>query len=109
MLIGFEKSSGKAVVFTGLHRPDWDNRIFEIGYWVRSSAQNIGYAQEVTRVLTAHAFNELNANKVVISCADGNKASEIVIKKSGFIFTNSVPRTEDQLGQETQWYEILQP
>ena len=109
MLIGFEKLSGKAVVFTGLHRPDWDNRVFEIGYWVRASAQNLGYAQEVTRALTAHAFNELNASKVVISCADGNKASEAVIKKCGFKYTHSVPRKEPNEQQETHWFQILRP
>lgn len=107
MLTGFEKLSGRPVVFTGLHRPDWEKHIFEIGYWVRSSAQGLGYAQEVTRTLTAHAFNELNASKVVISCADGNKASEAVIKKCGFKYTHSFPREQDQLGKETHWFEKL--
>ena len=33
MLRGIEKSSGKIVIFTGLHEPNWRIRRFEIGYW----------------------------------------------------------------------------
>lgn len=109
MLIGFEKSTGQAVVFTGLHRPDWDKRIFEIGYWVRSSAHGKGFAQEVTNTLTSCAFNRLNASKVLIATAEENKASLHIIKKCGFHFTHIVPRHEDEMGQETIWFEKLRP
>jgi RimJ/RimL family protein N-acetyltransferase len=84
MMIGFDKDTGKAIVFTGLHRFNLDLRIFEIGFWVRSSTHNLGYASESTNALIRYAFGALNASKVTICHADGNHASARVIEKLGF-------------------------
>ncbi len=84
MMMAFDRSSGKPVVFTGLHRMDWHARIFEIGYWVRTSARGMGYATETANALTRFAFNALAARKVVITHADGNDASAAVIRRLGY-------------------------
>lgn len=84
MMLGIEKTSGQPVVFTGLHRIDWHARIFEIGYWVRKSAQGQGYATEAAHALTHYAFKALNARKVVICHAEGNEKSAAVIRRLGF-------------------------
>ncbi|MEM7021981.1 MAG: GNAT family N-acetyltransferase [Pseudomonadota bacterium] len=84
MLIGFERDGGRAVVFTGLHRPDWEVRRFEIGYWVRSSAQGQSYATEAANALARYAFAVLDARRVEIEHADGNAASRAVAQKLGF-------------------------
>lgn len=81
---GFEKDSGEMVIFTGLHRFDWNIRRFEIGYWVRKSAQGKGYATETSNALTRYAFEALNANTVVIDYAEGNDKSLNVLQKLGF-------------------------
>ncbi len=93
-LIGHEIETGKAVTFCGLHRFNWEARSFEIGYWVRASAQGSGYATEVANALTRYAFNALNANRVMIVHASGNDRSRKVIEKLGYeregIYRNDV-------------------
>ncbi len=84
MMIGFRREDDVPVVYTGLHRFNWSIRKFEIGYWVRRSAQGQGYATEATNALTRYAFDELKAKRVQISHADGNDASRNVIEKLGF-------------------------
>jgi len=105
MLIGFEKGTYHPVIFTGFHQPDWDNRTFEIGYWVRAPAQNKGYAQEVTHALSDHAFRALNAHAVKIASAIENAASMAVITKCDFTYTHTQDASEDDMGQETHWFE----
>ena len=84
MITGIERKTKRLVLFTGLHRFDWDTRNFEIGYWVRESAQGQGYATESTNALTRYAFTVLNANRVHINYSDGNEKSVNIIKKLGF-------------------------
>lgn len=84
MMLAFDRGSGLPVAFTGLHRIDWHARIFEIGYWVRTSARGKGYATEVANALTRFAFDALNARKVIITHADGNAPSAAVIKRLGY-------------------------
>lgn len=84
MIGGFEKDTGRFVIGTGLHRFDWTVKRFEIGYWVRESAQGQGYAGEAANALTRYAFWQLRANAVMISHAAGNDKSRRVIEKLGF-------------------------
>ena len=81
---GFERQSQRPIVFTGIHGPRWKIRRFEIGYWVRKSAQGNGYAAEATNALSRYAFEILNARRVEIGHAHGNLASQAIIRKLGF-------------------------
>jgi RimJ/RimL family protein N-acetyltransferase len=80
-----ERESGRMVVFSGFHHPDWDIGQVEIGYWVRKSAQGAGYATESTNALIRYAFNAMGMRRVVIGHAQGNDASRRVIEKLGFV------------------------
>lgn len=86
---GFEKDesglAGRFVLSSGIHRFDWHMRRFEIGYWVRKSAQGKGYATECAGALTRYAFDVMGARHVCIEHADGNEGSRRVIEKLGFI------------------------
>jgi RimJ/RimL family protein N-acetyltransferase len=84
MLFAFEKDTGRYIAGTGLHRFDWNIRRFEIGYWVRQSAQRQGYATEIANALTRYAFEQLEARAVCIGHAAGNDNSRGVIEKLGF-------------------------
>lgn len=84
MIAGFEKTSGKFIIGTGLHRMDWERGIFEIGYYVRTSETGKGYASESTNALIRYAFNALAATKITICHVDGNIGSQRVIEKLGF-------------------------
>lgn len=70
---------------TGLHRIDWHNRSFEIGYWIRQSEHGKGYVTEAVKLLTDFAFDHLEANRVFIRCATTNVRSNAVPKRLGFI------------------------
>jgi RimJ/RimL family protein N-acetyltransferase len=83
-MIAFEVDSNRPVAMTGLHRFDWNTRSFEIGYWVRGSAQGRGYATEIANALTRFAFDQLQARRVGISHADGNDRSRRVIERLGY-------------------------
>lgn len=88
MMAGFLKredgGEGALAVCTGLHRMDWNLRIFEIGYWVPKSQQRKGVASESTNALIRYAFNALAARKIKICHAEGNDASRGVIERLGF-------------------------
>lgn len=83
-MVGLEKETDRPVIWTGYHYPDWSNRHFSIGYWVRKTAQGKGYATESTNALIRYAFNALGARRVAIGHAEGNAASQRVIEKLGF-------------------------
>lgn len=69
---------------TGLHRMDWEVRRFEIGYWIRSSAQGQGYVSEAVMALTRMAFEQLRARRVEIRMDDVNLRSRAVAERCGF-------------------------
>lgn len=107
MLIGEDKATGKAVIYTGLHRPDWQNRVFEIGYWVPLSAQGNGYATEAANALVKHGLNYLKGSKMTIAAAVGNDASEAVIRKCGFEFTHEVEKDPSNPDKGmTRWFAL---
>jgi len=54
-----DKRTDRFIGGTGLHRPRCNDRLFEIGYWVRTSEANKGYVTETVRALTRWAFAAL--------------------------------------------------
>jgi RimJ/RimL family protein N-acetyltransferase len=83
-LIGIEQATGQPVIWTGFHNIDWAARQCEVGFWVRKSAHNRGFATETTNALLRYAFQALNMRRVGITHAGGNQASSRVIEKLGF-------------------------
>lgn len=83
---GYERGNERLVVCSGLHDPDWKIGRFEIGYWVRKSAQGQGYAAEIANALARYAFSVLNARRVEIRHAEGNLGSQATIRKLGFAY-----------------------
>jgi ribosomal-protein-serine acetyltransferase len=86
MTVGFfEASSGRYLGGSGLHSRGWDVPTFEIGYWVRASAEGHGYVAETVRLLTDFAFASLNAQRVMIRCDARNTRSAAVAERLGFV------------------------
>ena len=81
---GYERQSERLVVCSGLHDPDWKIGRFEIGYWVRKSAQGQGYAAEIANALARYALFGVEGTAVEIRHAEGNQASRATIRKLGF-------------------------
>lgn len=81
---GEEGRPGRLLGSCGLHRIDWALRRFEIGYWVRTSAQGQGYVSEMVQVLSRLAFEQLRARRVEIRCDARNTRSRAVAERNGF-------------------------
>jgi len=80
----FRKSDGVYLGGSGLHNIAWDVPRFEIGYWIRTSAQGHGYVTEVVNGITAMAFDKLNAVRLEIRCDERNQRSAAVARRAGF-------------------------
>ena len=85
----------------GIHPHDWDIGSFEIGYWLRASAEGHGYVTEAARLLTDFCFTELHANRVAIRCDERNLRSAAVPRRLGFTqearLRNDSPATDGSL------------
>lgn len=79
-----DKSSFRILGGTGLHRFDWAVRSFEIGYWIKKTAERQGYVSEAARLLSAVAFERLDAQRVEIRCDPENVRSASIPERLGF-------------------------
>ena len=61
------------------------NHVGEVGYWVRSSETRKGICTEATARVLQIAFEELHMHRVTLRVAVGNRGSERVAEKLGFI------------------------
>jgi ribosomal-protein-serine acetyltransferase len=57
----------------------------EIGYWIRSDDTGAGIATEATARVTEVAFGELRLHRVTLRIAVGNRSSERVAEKLGYV------------------------
>lgn len=60
-------------------------RTGEIGYWIRSDRTTVGIATEATEALIRAGFAHLGMHKIVLRIAVGNRASERIAEKLGFV------------------------
>lgn len=85
-LIGIELTTGRAVVWCGLHEIDWQARQCDTGYWVRRSAQRQGFATEAANAMVRYAFGALGMRRVGLTHSAGNEASRRIAEHLGFSF-----------------------
>ncbi len=69
----------------GYNQVDGTNRMATIGYWLAKSAQGQGLATSCCRALVDHAFAEYRLNRLVISVATGNRRSQAIPERLGFV------------------------
>ena len=62
-----------------------------LGYMLRRDTFGQGYATEVARALIDYGFNTLGLSEVTAGTMDGNRASERVLEKLGFVRTGPAP------------------
>src|SRR5258708_15556847 len=87
-----ERHAGRLLGGTGLHRIEWEGRRFEIGYWLRTSAEGHGYMQEGVKLLTVLAFETLQAQRVQIRMDPRNARSQSVAARLGYVFEGTLRR-----------------
>ena len=80
----WEIESGRYLGGSGLHVRSWDEGYFEIGYWLRKSAEGHGYVLEAVRLLVDFAFGPFGANRLEILCDERNERSAAVARRLGF-------------------------
>ena len=84
-LLLFHKATGTLVGASGLHRMDWAERRFEVGYWCRLSCQGQGYITEAVQAIAGFAENALGAKRVECFTDERNASSRRVAEKAGFV------------------------
>src|SRR5437899_5741447 len=62
----------------------WTIPFFEIGYWLRTSAEGKGYMTEAMQLLTDYAFDQLTARRVMLRIDERNKRSISLAERSHF-------------------------
>jgi ribosomal-protein-serine acetyltransferase len=70
---------------TGIHRPNWEVRSFEIGYWVHKDFLGQGMILEAANAVTRYAFEQFKARRVEMRCDARNLGSFELMKKLGFV------------------------
>lgn len=80
----WEKETGRFLGGTGLSPRSWEIGYFEIGYWLRASAEGHGYMLAAVRLLVEYAFNTLHAQRLEIRCDERNTRSAAVAQRLGF-------------------------
>ncbi len=88
-----ETREGELVGGSGLHRFNWGVRSFEIGYWVRKSAEGKGFVGEAVELEAAIAFDRLDANRVEIRCDPANDRSSAIPRRLGFALEARLSRS----------------
>lgn len=94
----FDRRSGRYLGGSGLHRINWMTRCFEIGYWIRASAEGRGYVSEAVRLLTCTAFDRLGATRIEIFMHPSNARSEAVPRRLGFVYEGTLRAVTPGLG-----------
>ena len=112
MTVGFfEASSERYLGGSGLHPRGWDVPAFEIGYWIRASAEGHGYVAETVRLLADFAFESLGAQRVMIRCDARNTRSAAVAERLGFVreahLRNEVRTHTDSALRDTLVFSLI--
>ncbi len=85
---GFHSSiwfRGEIAGIIGFHKIDWMNRNVEIGFWLGEKFQGNGIITKCCKVLLDIAFYDYDLKRVQIRAATGNKKSNAIIERLGFI------------------------
>lgn len=71
-----------------LFHPDtnhwWGEDAAELGYWIAEQYWGNGYAVEASKIVTEHAFDDLNVRVIYATYKVGNNQSRRVLEKLGF-------------------------
>jgi RimJ/RimL family protein N-acetyltransferase len=87
---------------------DWEERTTTAGYWVAEHARGEGVATSALEMMCEWAFQTLDLSVIILYTLIGNRASERVAEKAGFLATETLedyrhPATPDVGVQATRW------
>lgn len=90
MVFFFLKENGELVGGSGLHKPDWKLRQFEVGYWGRSKYAKQGLMTEGVKTLVQQAFAQLGASRVFLTTDEKNLNSIKLATAAGFVLEGTL-------------------
>lgn len=96
----FDRASRRFLGCSGLERINWAIRAFEIGYWIRTSAEGRGYVTEAVQLLTALAFDRLRASRIEIQTHPRNARSWRVPERLGFLLEGTLRHSRPDVDSE---------
>lgn len=88
----FDAETGKFLGGTGINQPNKAHKFFNLGYWIRTGAQNRGVASQAARRLAQAAFEDLPLNRIEILAAIENVPSRKTAEKAGAQFEGILRR-----------------
>jgi RimJ/RimL family protein N-acetyltransferase len=80
----WDRATGAYLGSSGLHRIDWSVPNVEIGYWIRTRFEGLGFITEAAALVAAFAFEAVQAQRVRIRCDAANTRSAAVPRRLGF-------------------------
>ena len=80
-----DSSNGQYLGGCGINRINYNDRVANLGYWVRTGRTKQGIATEATLLLARFGFDRLNLNRIEIIAAVDNKPSQRVAEKAGAV------------------------
>lgn len=81
----------------GFRGVDWDNRRTSLGYWLAAGEQGRGTVTAAVRLLTEHALEIWELERVEIHIAVGNRRSRAVPERLGFEL-EAIQRKAERVG-----------
>ena len=82
----FSVKEGILIGGISINQIDKRNKIGNIGYWIRKTYQNRGYATGAVKLIKEIGFNTLKLNRLEIVILENNIGSRRVAEKSGATF-----------------------
>ena len=79
----FDAETDKLLGGIGLNQQNNVHKFYNLGYWIRISAQNRGIASEAIKALAKAAFEDLDINRIEILAAKENIPSQKTAEKAG--------------------------
>jgi RimJ/RimL family protein N-acetyltransferase len=77
-------TTGELLGSLGVHWLDLDQRVAEIGYWVRREARGRGVAARAVRLAARWAFEQCGMLRLQLRADEHNVASQRVAERTGF-------------------------
>ena len=85
---------GEMAGMCGYKHIDWTRRSTELGYWLGARFQGHGLMTSACRAYLAHAFRDLELNRVEVRAAVGNARSRAIPERLGFTHEGIIRQVE---------------
>jgi ribosomal-protein-serine acetyltransferase len=87
-------SAGRLVGVIGHNRIDWANRVAFPGWWLVPAVERKGIMTQCCQAFIAHAFGQLQVNRIVVGVATDNRRGQAIVKRLGFAQVSTLRNAE---------------